>query len=1237
MRSRLLPLSSLTWLTFAVACSGSDVMQLNTGDAGDGADAGAAVDATVTPTTAADGGVVASDAGAGVDGSVVAGRVELNTDTIDFGPVIVNTTDSRTLVVRNPGTDSVRVTVGALSGRDAAKFGRTIAGGAGVDAFDIPGGGTVEIELTVSPDALGDLIATMALDSCFGSCPTAITLLATGVDTGVACPAMFEVGFANPGGCITAQVPCENRGNINELVTFVGLDPRSDPAFTIVEPALPFDFAGGSTVEIAVTFCPAELRPHRADLIVATFEPVDREHTIELRGAGGGPNVSCSPPRLDFGAVGVGAPVNREVTCSNDGSDVATVSAAFATGAGLSVLDMIGPISPGDSATFRVQVDAAAAAVLTDTLVLSTNDPDTPTIDIPITAEVIDVGQCTAMLSPTSRDFGLVSLGDAEVASFTITNIGMDPCLVQDATLAMGSDPAFSITGASPAGASLVAGDSISFEVTFAPSNQATAQGTVAVSFSNPNTAQLLADISGAGGTSELRFEPTSIDFGSVQQGCAEPARRTLTARNIGPDRLIITGIQLVSASASSFNLQDLPSLPAELGPFETGTITVTFDPQTIGAHTAEVRVAVDGQPVLSVLEATGTGASQPARTDTFDFSTRQTDLLFIVDDSCSMAPAQEGLAQHVAAIANTLTGRGVDFHFGVVTTDMNNRARSGRLIGMPSFLDAQTPDLAAELEARVVPGIMGNGNEQGILAARRAVTPPLATSQNMGFLRDAADLAIVIVSDEEDGSPNNPSITAVISELRAAAGHGALSISGITGGPTQGCDGPYGDADAAPRYVELIGRAGSGIWRSFCQDIGLSLRAIADHLFGGPTFRLSTEPINSTIVVQVNGQTVPAMSAAGLEIWRYNAALQSVVFTDGNAPANGATIEITYDAYCASGSCGDGMPDPGEACDDGNMSDEDACVDGCREATCGDGFLWAGNEACDDGNVDNGDGCLAMCIEATCGDGYIRRGVEHCDDGNTMDGDNCPSDCLIPQPPGYDISDVLPHMYEDLANPMVLTPSSGGMENIDDGAAQVVMPFSFNFYGVPTTTLSVSVNGVISTVGFGNAQTSGNRGFPDQRNPDGLIAPWWDDLMLIQSSLGGCMNNGDCDPDATCQSNQCRLDSRLSWEVLGNAPNREMVIEWRKIRHFQHTDRSNRRWSMQVAIEEGTSTIHFRYSESFRNGGGAVYAASSGIENTDGSEGEEALSCTPNCDARPLPFPNGFPAESVITLSPTP
>ena len=105
------------------------------------------------------------------------------------------------------------------------------------------------------------------------------------------------------------------------------------------------------------------------------------------------------------------------------------------------------------------------------------------------------------------------------------------------------------------------------------------------------------------------------------------------------------------------------------------------------------------------------------------------------------------------------------------------------------------------------------------------------------------------------------------------------------------------------------------------------------------------------------------------------------------------ATTDATTDVPAL---CGNGVVDPGEACDDGNLVDGDGCEASCQlgEPVCGNGVVDPG-EACDDGNLVDGDGCEASCEvgEVLCGNGLLDPG-EACDDGNGQPDDGCGQGC---------------------------------------------------------------------------------------------------------------------------------------------------------------------------------------------------------------------------------------------------
>ena len=72
---------------------------------------------------------------------------------------------------------------------------------------------------------------------------------------------------------------------------------------------------------------------------------------------------------------------------------------------------------------------------------------------------------------------------------------------------------------------------------------------------------------------------------------------------------------------------------------------------------------------------------------------------------------------------------------------------------------------------------------------------------------------------------------------------------------------------------------------------------------------------------------------------------------------------------------CGNGVPDSGELCDDGNFTDGDGCDSNCTLTGCGNGIRTSG-EGCDDGNLARGDGCAATCQPETMLDDAAQKCV---------------------------------------------------------------------------------------------------------------------------------------------------------------------------------------------------------------------------------------------------------------------
>ncbi|HEX9288431.1 MAG TPA: hypothetical protein VF904_02820 [Anaeromyxobacteraceae bacterium] len=177
-----------------------------------------------------------------------------------------------------------------------------------------------------------------------------------------------------------------------------------------------------------------------------------------------------------------------------------------------------------------------------------------------------------------------------------------------------------------------------------------------------------------------------------------------------------------------------------------------------------------------------------------------KTDILFVVDDSGSMANEQQGLADNFKAFIDRLAASPVknEFRIGITTTSVvgfpsdswgstvyspitvnaGEPYPRGALVAIDPatgkirydatakaytgtrILEADSPTLADDFKANVKVGTGGSGKEMGLEAARLALTERIADGTNAGFLRPGARLAVIIVSDEDDCTDGAQSAT---------------------------------------------------------------------------------------------------------------------------------------------------------------------------------------------------------------------------------------------------------------------------------------------------------------------------------------------------------------------------------------------------------------------------------------------------------------------------------------------
>jgi hypothetical protein len=237
---------------------------------------------------------------------------------------------------------------------------------------------------------------------------------------------------------------------------------------------------------------------------------------------------------------------------------------------------------------------------------------------------------------------------------------------------------------------------------------------------------------------------------------------------------------------------------------------------------------------------------------EVFTGGNRPIDMLFVVDDSGSMAEEQGRLAFAIVPFLDAMVRNNVDLHLGVVTTDTDT-LNAGRLVtaqGQRFIAPAAGVNYAAWATTAVSVGTNGSPDEKGLDASFLALTPPLVTGYNAGFYRPNADLAVVFVTDENDFS-TRISANAWVAGLAAMKPNGQEAVA----------HGIYGEvvcatADAGTVYTSVISATG-GVSSSVCEtDYGPGMAEIGAAVLsraggGGQTFILNAPANPATLEVE--------------------------------------------------------------------------------------------------------------------------------------------------------------------------------------------------------------------------------------------------------------------------------------------------------------------------------------------------------------------------------------------------
>ncbi len=887
------------------------------------------------------------------------GRLLAVPSTVDFGVVQAGAPKKVTVGITNVGTAPATLTGFLGNGPEAADFSLAIPAGTVVNP-----GERVDVEATYAPVGGGSDKATLQITT--DRPDVFVELPVQGEEQTpilVVSPSIVQLGWVEPGGSHIVTVKMRNEGNIALTVDSVALLDQVPSLVLANVPPLPLELEPEQEVKFGVFFAPLEELPQTGQpigrIVIGSTDEAHNPLERLIYGAAGVPGVLVNPPDVvDFAFVAEGYKARRSVTVLNVGKAKVTVTDALLQNPTSGEFGLANPellpaeLKPGETVALELTFENSKGDSGTEfaQLLIHTTDALVKEYPLDVVARRSERATCEPAFVPSIVAMGAHAAGTAVTRAISIVNFGAGNCEYRSWEL-IGCDKvqqavrhrfvcdpqqpgsAFDVVDAPAPGEKLGPGDSLHFGVRFtAPPvfnkllgrDQYFAKQTALMYDPNRDLPKLVAppggwgkgyNLSAASAEPLLAVDPPRLDFGLVRSDC-ESAAQVVTITNLGPLEATVTGVSSPNC-AGEMVIKNLPALPFKVGGYERAYIEVAFAPKTDAETQCELDITTDAANLpQATVGLVGKVVTVDHFVDNFvQQPTPRVDVLFVIDDSFSMADKQLLVSKELPKLVDIAATWGQDFHLAVTTTD--DVTVRGQFKGTPPYTTAGGDlDLFAEF---MLVGVTGHYEEKGLEGGWLAVSgsnvsetaiacvdKPNACPQgfrcidnlcrgvNWGFLRPDADLVIIIVSDEEDSSPQTPLwYVSHFAGLKAPqSGYGVKMHAVVT--TPEGCMGAtFGTAGL--RYIEAV-KAFQGHVASICAtDFASEFEQIGDKTFGLKDQFLPSLPVDAaTLEVRVNGQAC----AAG---WTWNPNTQAVVFDrEGPCfPPFDATVDIEYDVRC--------------------------------------------------------------------------------------------------------------------------------------------------------------------------------------------------------------------------------------------------------------------------------------------------------------------------------------------------
>lgn len=478
-----------------------------------------------------------------------------------------------------------------------------------------------------SPKQAGGRATTLQISSSDPVVATeSLSLSGTGTSALVSAPGPVAFASTVINQARTATFSLSNSGTHPLTLSGASIGGNHSADFSLLSATFPTQIAPGASSTFTVQCRPSATGARSAALTIDTdADNAPQDPAIALSCTGTRPDIGVAPTSYGFGNVTPGTTASTTVTVSNagGGSTVSTLSVGSptVTGANASEFTVTSgafTLAPGASRALTVTFTPNGFGPRTATVRLTSDDPETPTVDIPLSGTGFGPEITLLTPNPPSIAFGGVSVGQTSGGTaVSIRNDGNANLNLTAINLSNSSD--FVLVDA-PTPPVAIAPGAVLSAISVACRPTATGQRTGVITLvsndaSEPNTAITLT-CTGMMGNLAVTSPATPVVVPATDVG-ATSAPVVITVQNTGNAPIMLNAPTI---SPSVFTISTGLGVTT-LAAGATTSLAVRFTPNADGAASGTLTLPYgSAQPLIVGLVGTGRAALVSVSSPTIGF-----------------------------------------------------------------------------------------------------------------------------------------------------------------------------------------------------------------------------------------------------------------------------------------------------------------------------------------------------------------------------------------------------------------------------------------------------------------------------------------------------------------------------------------------------------------------------------------------------------------------------------------